>query len=309
MATYDNSPYGAYAAMPASQRPAPFQVTGVQSPFGSQDPFGQRNQFIQQLNDQRMQTAMNFNQGGQSPPSSWGQSPFGGVNQAYQQYAQQTAQQAPTRPVNDMYVPQASQTYAPSTQYMPNAYGSNVPSSGGYSPYTNAQGQGFAGTMSFAPGTPVEYQNQAYGQFAGSQGYYPGSARPVPPPPQGTPYNPGLAPPSEEPGKRPASPSLTAAQYKQLKESESRLASGNYRPPQAKQVPAGQVVDPVTGIMRSQSQMARVNQMRSAPPARSQPAPMLTKPWTLENDRAYRASAARQALDPVGALRAAGFRI
>jgi hypothetical protein len=38
--------------------------------------------------------------------------------------------------------------------------------------YTNGQGQGFMGSMSFAPGTPASYQNQAYGNWANSQGYF-----------------------------------------------------------------------------------------------------------------------------------------
>lgn len=47
--------------------------------------------------------------------------------------------------------------------------------------YTNGQGQGFMGSMSFAPGTPASYQNQAYGNWANSQGYFQ-------PPSPGTPY-------------------------------------------------------------------------------------------------------------------------
>jgi hypothetical protein len=47
--------------------------------------------------------------------------------------------------------------------------------------YTNGQGQGFMGSMSFAPGTPASYQNQAYGNWANSQGYFQ-------PPTPGTPY-------------------------------------------------------------------------------------------------------------------------
>jgi hypothetical protein len=38
--------------------------------------------------------------------------------------------------------------------------------------------------MSFAPGTPASYQNQAYGNWANSQGYFQ-------PPSQGTPYGAG----------------------------------------------------------------------------------------------------------------------
>jgi hypothetical protein len=47
--------------------------------------------------------------------------------------------------------------------------------------YTNGQGQGFMGSMSFAPGTSDAYRNQAYGNWANSQGYFQQ-------PSQGTPY-------------------------------------------------------------------------------------------------------------------------
>lgn len=41
-----------------------------------------------------------------------------------------------------------------------------------YQPFVNQQGQQFQGTMSFAPGTPQAYQNQAYGNYANQQGYF-----------------------------------------------------------------------------------------------------------------------------------------
>ena len=89
-------------------------------------------------------------------------------------------------------------------------FGNDVftPLTSGQSPYTNSQGQGFMGSMSFAPNTPVSYQNQAYGKFANSQGYYQqpqqqapqnppafrqGQAQPIQSQSQGTPY--GSQPP------------------------------------------------------------------------------------------------------------------
>ena len=41
-----------------------------------------------------------------------------------------------------------------------------------YQPFVNNQGQKFTGTMSFAPGTPQEYQNQAYTNYANKNGFY-----------------------------------------------------------------------------------------------------------------------------------------
>jgi hypothetical protein len=41
-----------------------------------------------------------------------------------------------------------------------------------YQPFVNTAGQQFTGTMSFAPGTPQQYQNQAYGNWANRNGYF-----------------------------------------------------------------------------------------------------------------------------------------
>jgi hypothetical protein len=46
------------------------------------------------------------------------------------------------------------------------------PAGQGQSPFVNAQGDLFAGSMSFAPGTPEDYRTQAYGNFANRNGYY-----------------------------------------------------------------------------------------------------------------------------------------
>lgn len=40
-----------------------------------------------------------------------------------------------------------------------------------YQPYVNQSGQQFSGTQSYAPGTSEQYQNEAYGGWANSQGY------------------------------------------------------------------------------------------------------------------------------------------
>jgi hypothetical protein len=51
----------------------------------------------------------------------------------------------------------------------------------GGGPYTNGQGQEFTASVSFAPGLSDAYRNQAYGNWANSQGYF---QQPSP----GTPY-------------------------------------------------------------------------------------------------------------------------
>jgi len=76
---------GSYAAAPASQRPAPFQMGAAQTPWGqSMDPFAERDAFINQLNQQRMQNQIAFNSGGMTDPTA-GMTP--GLN--YQQAMQQ----------------------------------------------------------------------------------------------------------------------------------------------------------------------------------------------------------------------------
>lgn len=72
------------------------------------------------------------------------------------------APKIPAKPAIDMtaYRPSAAQAVPPKPQGTP------------YQPYVNNQGQQFAGTMSFAPGTSDAYRNQAFGNWANSQGYY-----------------------------------------------------------------------------------------------------------------------------------------
>lgn len=72
------------------------------------------------------------------------------------------APKSPATPAIDMtaYRPGVAQPIPPQSQGTP------------YQPYVNNQGQQFAGTMSFAPGTSDAYRNQAFGNWANSQGYY-----------------------------------------------------------------------------------------------------------------------------------------
>jgi hypothetical protein len=89
-------------------------------------------------------------------------------SRAQQQAFSDWRQRQTTRPS----APQAKPD-APRQGGWPDVYSSMAePQQATYNPYTNNQGQGFMGSMSFAPNTPVSYQNQAYGQFANSQGYY-----------------------------------------------------------------------------------------------------------------------------------------
>lgn len=68
-------PRGAYAGTP-DNRPAPFQMGPAQTPWGqSMDPFADRKAFVSQINNQRAQRQIDYNNNGDSMPSTWGGTP------------------------------------------------------------------------------------------------------------------------------------------------------------------------------------------------------------------------------------------
>jgi hypothetical protein len=160
--TATGNPQGAYAAAPANQRPPDFQMGVAQTPWGqSMDPFVERNAFINQINQQRMQNQLAFNTGGPTNPAA-GLTP--GLN--YQQAMQQAGlgNGAPSMSPNygDSMISRLNQAFGAPAGQQPNSF----------QPFVNNQGQKFTGTMSFAPGTPQEYQNQAYTNYANKNGFY-----------------------------------------------------------------------------------------------------------------------------------------
>lgn len=198
---------GGYASAPPSQRPPAFQAGPAQTPWGqSADPFADRNAFINQVNQQRMQNQIAFNSSGPTNPadqmtpginyqqamqqadlgggspsmsSDYGDSLIQRLNQNFAGPGNPFTSQptgaynfaAPPQGLHGLYAAGTDITQLPFTDTMqPNpAY---IPPSNPYQPYVNQQGQAFQGSMSFAPGTPQSYQNQAYGNFANQQGYY-----------------------------------------------------------------------------------------------------------------------------------------
>jgi hypothetical protein len=79
------SPQGAYAGMPAQYRPPPFQMAPAQTPWGqSMDPFADQAAMIQQMNQQRMQRQIDFNNNGPKAPPTWGGDPSMQFGQAMQ---------------------------------------------------------------------------------------------------------------------------------------------------------------------------------------------------------------------------------
>lgn len=166
---------GSYAAAPPDQRPPAFQMGPAQTPWGqSMDPFAERNAFIEQLNQQRMQNQVAFNSGGTTNPAA-GMTPGLNYQQAMQQAGLSGGAPSMAPDYGDSMISRLNQAF--SGQGDPFAFAGQS----AYSPFVNQQGQQFAGSMSFAPGTPQSYQDQAYGNFANQQGYFQ-------PPSQGTPY-------------------------------------------------------------------------------------------------------------------------
>lgn len=198
---------GGYASATPEQRPPAFQAGPAQTPWGqSADPFADRNAFINQVNQQRMQNQIAFNSSGPTNPadqmtpginyqqamqqaglgggspsmsSDYGDSLIQRLNQNFAGPGNPFTSQptgaynfaAPPQGLHGLYAAGTDITQLPFTDTMqPNpAY---IPPSNPYQPYVNQQGQAFQGSMSFAPGTPQSYQNQAYGNFANQQGYY-----------------------------------------------------------------------------------------------------------------------------------------
>lgn len=75
-------PRGAYAGTP-DNRPAPFQMAPAQTPWGqSMDPFAERDAFVGQVNNQRAQRQLDFNNNGSAPPATWGGQPTMNPQQA-----------------------------------------------------------------------------------------------------------------------------------------------------------------------------------------------------------------------------------
>lgn len=171
-------PRGGLAAVGMNERPAPFEMAPAQTPWGqSMNPFAERDAFINQLNQQRMQRQEQFNQPGMPQGSPW-------MN--YGQAAQQAGLGAPQANYADSMIGRLNQSFggpaAPQMGMSDNPFlgqGLGYPSvqpqpqpASPYQPFLNNQGQEFTGSMSFAPGTPDGYRNQAYGNFANQGGFY-----------------------------------------------------------------------------------------------------------------------------------------
>lgn len=102
--------------------------------------------------------------GANGQPYSFGQPPQGGFDNTYGRGQQWQASGAPK---SQPKAPNLSQ-YSPGSAQPVQSQNQGSP----YQPYVNQSGQAFTGTMSFAPGTSQDYQNQAYGQWANRSGYY-----------------------------------------------------------------------------------------------------------------------------------------
>ena len=75
-------PRGGYASTPGN-RPPPFQMAPAQTPWGqSMDPFADRDAFVGQINSQRAQRQLDFNNSGSVPPPTWGGQPVLNQQQA-----------------------------------------------------------------------------------------------------------------------------------------------------------------------------------------------------------------------------------
>lgn len=75
-------PRGGYASTPGN-RPPPFQMAPAQTPWGqSMDPFADRDAFVGQINNQRAQRQLDFNNSGSVPPPTWGGQPVLNQQQA-----------------------------------------------------------------------------------------------------------------------------------------------------------------------------------------------------------------------------------
>jgi hypothetical protein len=239
-------PRGAYANFAPSQRPPPFQMSAAQTPWGqSMDPFAERDAFVQQIGNQRMNNQIAFNTSGPNAPQG---SPFINYDMARQNAGLSGGAPSMSPEYGDSMIGRLNQSFG--GQGNPLAY--QQPQVTPSQPYVDQQGQRFLGSMSFAPGTSQDYQNQAYGKFANEQGYYqnpgsaqpqqapayypggpggfptqpqrPGSAQPIAQPPQGTAYYPGgpggFPPP--QPGLRSANDSPTSPEYQKWRSGQTQ---------------------------------------------------------------------------------------
>lgn len=164
----------------AGRQPA-FQMAPAQTPWGqSMDPFAERDAFVNQINQQRMQNQIAFNSGGPTNPVA-GMNPGIDYQQAMQQAGLGGGAPSMAPDYGDSLIARLNQQFGGSSYQPPGNFGGleagmmqqltrrRPPAPG---QYVNQQGELFTGSMSFAPGTPQEYRDQAYGQYANRQGFF-----------------------------------------------------------------------------------------------------------------------------------------
>ena len=163
-----------------------FQMAPASTPWGqSMDPFAERDAFVNQINRQRMQKQIAFNSGGPTNPAA-GMNPGIDYQQAMQQAGLGGGAPSMAPDYGDSLIARLNQQFGGSAYQPPGNFGGfeagmmqqfapNQPPTPGQ--YVNQQGEVFTGSMSFAPGTPQEYRDQAYGQYANRQGFF---LQPVP---------------------------------------------------------------------------------------------------------------------------------
>lgn len=167
-------------------RQPPFQMAPAQTPWGqSMDPFAERDAFVNQINQQRMQNQIAFNSGGPTNPAA-GMNPGIDYQRAMQQAGLGGGAPSMAPDYGDSLIARLNQQFGGSAYQPPGNFGGleagmmqqfapSRPQPPGQ--YVNQQGELFTGSMSFAPGTPQEYRDQAYGQYANRQGFF---LQPVP---------------------------------------------------------------------------------------------------------------------------------
>lgn len=165
-------PRGAYAGADPSQRPPAFQMSPATTPWGqSNDPYADREAFVNQLNDQRAQRQVAFNNGGPTPPPTWGGNPA--LN--------------PQVAMANAGFGGAPQSYEDSLIGRLNGQFGGQPSNLSYRPYPTSYGQ-------------PEFQEPTFPQVPGFQDYYaqdPGVPDERAPRPAPVTYAPPAAPPSQ----------------------------------------------------------------------------------------------------------------
>jgi hypothetical protein len=74
--SFSGDPRGSFASQPADNRPPPFAMGPARTPWGqTTDPFGERMAMVEQMQNQNMMRQMAFNNGGRTPPPTWGMAP------------------------------------------------------------------------------------------------------------------------------------------------------------------------------------------------------------------------------------------